>query len=225
MERAAELGKLGVRPASSLTAPLAGLGTDRAIPVLPALRHLLPQQCLVRGSTIAIGTGVGATSLLFGLIAEATTRGSWAAVVGLAGLGWAAAADDGVALERVALVPHPGTELLAVTATLLDGFDIVVVSCEGTLAPAIAEQLSARARKAGSVLVSMSAWPNASVTLSTQESQWLTRGRLRCRKLTVSVRGRGSASRPTEKEVWLPDDPPFRATLPEPPARHLKAVS
>jgi hypothetical protein len=146
-------------------------------------------------------------------------------VVGLPGLGWAAAAHAGVVLEQMALVPHPGTETLAVTATLLDGFDVVVVAYEGGLAPAVSEQLSARARKAGSVLISMSAWPNPNMTLTTRDSYWLTRGRLRCRKLKVSVRGRGSASRPAEEEVWLPDDPPFRATLPEPPARHLKAVS
>ena len=39
-----------------------------------------------------------------------------------------AAAEAGVALERLALVPYPGADLMAVAAALLDGLDLVAVA-------------------------------------------------------------------------------------------------
>ncbi|WP_063825182.1 hypothetical protein [Catelliglobosispora koreensis] len=210
MGAVAELGKWGVSPASSLTAPTEGLGTDRAIPVLAELRDLLPYRGLARGSTISVA-GIGATSLMFALLAEATTRGSWAALVALPGLGLAAAKATGVALERIAVVPNPGPDTLSVAATLLDGFDLVVVGVHGGITASAASQMSARARKAGSVLVTLGEWPGANMTVACRDARWLSRGRLRCRELTVRLTGRGGAARPNEKRIWLPDDPTFRA--------------
>src|SRR5687768_13037970 len=96
-------------------------GVERSLPVGAALRPLLPGGCLRRGSTVAIsfsGAG-GATSVLFALLAEASAAGSWCAVVGLPRLGLVAAAEAGVALPRLALVPHPGPDWVDAVGALL----------------------------------------------------------------------------------------------------------
>ena len=69
----------------------------------------------------------GSITVLLALLAEATEQGLWAAVVGMPELGLLAAAELGVAIERVAVVPKPGAEFGAVVAALLDGMDIVAV--------------------------------------------------------------------------------------------------
>src|SRR5436305_1103558 len=82
--------------------------------------------------------------------------GSWAAVVGMPDLGLLAAAELGVVLHRLVLVPRPGTELGAVVAALLDGVDLVVVATDGiallrSRGAGLARRLSARARHRGAV--------------------------------------------------------------------------
>ena len=72
---------------------------------------------------MAVAAGPAATSLLLALLAEASAGGAWAGVVGRPDLGLVAAAEAGIALERLALVPYPGADLVAVTAALLDGLD------------------------------------------------------------------------------------------------------
>ena len=83
------------------------LAVERTLPVLPALADLLPDG-LRRGSSIGV-SGPGSRSLVLALIAEATSSGSWAAVVGDPDLGLVAAAEVGVALERLAMdvAPEP----------------------------------------------------------------------------------------------------------------------
>lgn len=78
----------------------------RVLPVRADLAALLPAGGLPRGTTIAVD---GSTALLLTLLATATARGSWAAVVGMPSLGLLAASEIGVALCRLALVLAPGT--------------------------------------------------------------------------------------------------------------------
>lgn len=178
--------------------------TGRVLPVIPALAGLLPAAGLRRGNTVAVH---GGTSLLLALLAEATAAGSWAAVVGMPSLGLAAAAEYGVDLGRVALVPRPGAELPAVVAALLDGVDLVAVHSE-TVQTAVARRLSARARHRGAVLLSFGAWPGADVELSCRYSAWAGLeggyGHLREREVTVRARGRGAAARPVTVSLALP---------------------
>jgi hypothetical protein len=205
--------ELGVKPASALTAAVAGRGTDRFIAVEPSLRGLLPDG-LPRGSTVAVtGKAAGRTSLLLGLLARPSQAGSWCAVVGLPRLSLAAGVWAGVDERRLALVPEPGPDAAAVTATLLDGFDLVATSLPDGLSPALYTQLAARARNEGSVLLALSPWPGANLSLSVEDGIWFGRGRLRCRRLTVSVAGRGAAGRPRLEQVWAPTDPDVQNTL------------
>jgi hypothetical protein len=178
--------------------------TGRVLPVVPALAGLLPDAGLRRGSTVAVH---GGTSLLLALLAEATAQGAWAAVAGLPSLGLAAAAEYGVDLARLALVPRPGAELPAVIAALLDGVDLVAVHAE-TVQAAVARRLSARARHRGAVLLAVGAWPGADVQLSCHREPWSGAeegyGHLRERRVVVRAHGRGAAARPLSAELHLP---------------------
>jgi hypothetical protein len=228
-----------VRPAGAYADQTDPAG--RVLPVLPELRRLLPWGGLRRGATVAIATGdpapaghasaghasaghaavghaavrpaFGATSVLLALLAAASADGSWCAVVGMPALGARAAAEIGVALDRLALVPHPGTEWPGVVAALLDGFDVVVAAPPGPVGAPIANRLAARARQRGSVLVPYGRWPGADVVLSAVGCRWhglgQGRGRLRQQELVVSAVGRGAAARVRRATLWLPGgDPP-----------------
>lgn len=214
-----------VKRASELGADVAGLGADRVLPVLPDLQDLFPGAGLRRGSTVAISTGQGATTLLLAMLAATSQAGSWCAVVGMPQLGLVAANEIGVSLERLALVPHPGPQWTNVVSVLLDGFDAVVVAPAGQVAASVRAQLAARARQRGSVLIPFGRWDGADVTLEPERSVWhglgKGRGRLRNRELTVCARGRGASARPRRTTFWLPGPAPSSAPA---PVRHLRAV-
>ncbi|SCL18287.1 hypothetical protein GA0074692_0363 [Micromonospora pallida] len=199
-----------VRPASASDPA----GVQRVLPVLPELTGLLPNRGLRRGSTVSVAAGQprrsGGTSLMLALLAEASRAGSWCAVVGVPAFGAVAAAEAGIALDRLALVPHPGPEWPTVVAALIDGVDVVVAAVPATVSASVASRLAARARQRGSVLVPYGRWAGADVTLQVVRGTWEGigpgRGRLRRREVTVSARGRGAAARPKEITVWLPGD-------------------
>lgn len=206
-----------VRPAS---APADPTGVAGVLPVAPALARVLPWGGLRRGSTVAVapGSAPGATSLLYALLADATAAGAWCAVVGRPDLGLAAAAEAGVALERLALVPAPGADWVGVVAALLDGVDIVVAATPGPVSATTCGRLAARARQRGSILVPFGQWAGVDLTLSVDGGQWFGlgagRGRLRRRDLTVAAAGRGGAARPRRTTLYLGDTPEPIATTP-----------
>jgi len=199
---------LGVRPAAEP-------GADgRLLPVVPPLAELLPAGGLRRGSTVAVAAGTGATSLLTAVLARASAAGAWAAVVGRPELGLVAAAEAGVALERLALVPYPGADLVAVAAALLDGLDLVAVAVPDQGVPAAdRRRLAARARQRGAVLLPLGPWPGADVELNCAHVQWQGvggraeggAGRLCARRVHVQLRGRGVAPGGRGTGMSLPD--------------------
>jgi hypothetical protein len=184
----------------------------QVLPVSAELADLLPQHGLRRGSTVVVR---GSTALLLALLAEATTAGSWAAIVGMPDLGLVAAAELGVAVQRLALIPNPGNNFPDVVAALLDGMDLVVVvpnpprtSAAARSAPMLARRLSARARHRKSVLIVVGAWPGADLELTCANTKWSGlgngSGHLTTREATIRVSGRGTASRPTTHRRTLP---------------------
>ncbi|OLF13634.1 hypothetical protein BU204_26575 [Actinophytocola xanthii] len=182
-------------------------GRARVLPVLPDLADLFPWGGLRRGSTVAVR---GSTSLLLALLAAPTATGSWAAVVGMPHLGIVAADELGVAVDRLALVRHPGTHLPAVVAALLDGMDLVVAP-RGRLTEAQARRLSARARHRGAVLLTTGPWPAVDLELRRARTRWSGLGEghgyLAARELTVQAHGRGSAARPARATLTYPARP------------------
>lgn len=192
---------------------MAGTGADRMLPLPDEFSDLFPGGGLRRGSTVAISAGQGATTLMLATLAAASRAGSWCAVVGMPQLGLVAADEMGVALDRLALVPHPGPQWTNVVSVLLDGFDVVAVAPAGQVAASVRTQLSARTRQRGGVLIPYGAWDGADMTLSAESSVWHGldpgRGRLRARELTVLARGRGAAARPRRVTFWMPGPAPI----------------
>ncbi|WP_431838199.1 hypothetical protein [Cellulomonas sp. Y8] len=180
--------------------------TDRPpLAVPPALAPLLPDG-LRRGSTTAV---LGSTSLVLAMVAAAcTAREAWAAVVGQPSLGLLAAAQTGVALERLAVVPQPGVDAPTVVAALLDGIDVVVVGPGTHLADADRRRLMARARDRGSVLLATAPWPGAGTVLTVEGGRWTGvgegDGRLRAHEVQITRTGRGSAGQAQDLRVVLP---------------------
>ena len=103
------------------------LTDEQRLPAAPALEAVLPGGGVRRGSVVGL-EGPGSTSLLWSLLAPPTEAGSWAVLVGLPAVGLLAAADAGVALERLAVVAPPGGSWATVLGALLDGFDLVVAA-------------------------------------------------------------------------------------------------
>jgi hypothetical protein len=169
------------------------LAGERVLPVAEALRSLLPEGGLRRGSTVAVSRS---TSLVLSLVAEATVAGSWTAFVGMPWVGVVAAAESGVDLERVAFVPRPPRERWAdVVAALVDGVDIVVVHGRGD------RRLSTRVRERGGVLIVSDPVRDvpADVRLEVVERSWRGlgwgHGHLEACEVAVATSGRGAASR------------------------------
>jgi hypothetical protein len=190
------------------------LAHELVVPVLPALAGLVsgaaPGAGLARGSVVHVD-GVAAPSLALALVAGPSAAGSWTAVVGCPDLGLVAAAEAGVALDRLALVaePAPG-EWAAVVAALVGAVDVVVVSPTHRVAAGDARRLAARARERGTILVQLTSSPvEADLHLTGVEARWQGLGRghghLRARRLVVEAGGRRRAARVRRVELWLPD--------------------
>ena len=192
------------------------LAVDRALPVLEALAGLLPDG-LRRGITVGV-SGTGARSVALALIARATGTGSWAVVVGDGDLGLAAAAEIGVALERLVVVdaPDPG-QWAPVVATFVGAVDLVLVSPGHRPSVGDVRRLAARCRERGSVLVHLSpgvdhpvdGWPGRlDLRFSVDEVGWGgldgERDRLRSRRMDVSVGGRGLPTEGRRDALLLP---------------------
>ncbi|WP_199199148.1 hypothetical protein [Amycolatopsis sp. CA-128772] len=213
----------GVGTAAQLREP----GPDaELLAVLPPLAALLPGGGLRRGSTVAVR---GARSLVLALLAAATRNGSWAAVTGLPDLGLAAAAELGVDLERIALVPDPGAELVPVVSALVDGFDVVVLGPARGLAPETARRLAGRVRNRGTVLLAAGPWPGADLELQVSGRRWhgLTQdgyGHLKSREVLATSRGRGAAARPRTVPLQLPGPEGALAGGAAPPRRLVEVA-
>ncbi|MFJ7216558.1 hypothetical protein [Amycolatopsis sp. NPDC098790] len=153
----------------------------------------------------------GSAALVLALLAEATQAGSWAAITGMPDLGVAAAAELGVDLDRLALIPDPGAELVAVLSALIDGFDLVVLGpvAPHGVQPQLARRLAGRVRNRGAVLLSTTPWPGADLDLTVSQRRWhgITpdgSGYLQSRELVAISRGRGAATRRRTAPLLLP---------------------
>lgn len=186
-----------------------GMRSAPPLPVVAALDSLLPGG-LRRGSTVTVS---GSVSLLLALLGAASAGGAWCALVGFPRISAEAAAEYGVDLSRLALVPEPGTGWTTAVGALLDAVDIVAARPPGGrgLAPADVRRLAARARSKDAVLVPYvfaAGWPGADVRLHAHDGVWagigVGDGRLRARQVEVTASGRGQAARTHTVSLWLP---------------------
>ena len=194
-----------LRPATSLPVPGGRPRTDDVLPVLEPLDALFPYGGLARGSVVAVDS----PALGLAIVARASQRGAWCAVAGLPSLGAAAAGEIGCDLTRFVIVPAPGDQWAAATATLLDGIELVLVVPPKTARSADVRRLAARVRERRAVLVSIGSWPEqADLKLRIEGSEWAGLdagyGRLAARRCAISASGRGAAARERRITTWLP---------------------
>jgi hypothetical protein len=202
---ASVLQRVPVVPASMLGKRLDVPGGRPPFPVAEPLAPLLPGGGLRRGSVVAVH---GSMALLLALLSVATAQGVWAAVVGVGDLGVLAAAEAGVVVQRLALVPRPGSDPAPVAAALLDGVGLVALAGADRMSPGARRSLVARARQRGSVLLPLGRWPGAEVELDCRAEAWYGAeagyGRLSSREVVVRAVGRGAAVRPRTARLLLP---------------------
>ncbi len=175
------------------------------LPVLPALRELLPDGGLRRGCVVTTG-GWGLLSLA--LAADAVTAGAWCAVAGVPHAGIAAAANSGLDPARLLLIDDLGQNWPQVVASLLDGCDLVLLRPPEDPSAQTRRKLEAIVRRHGAVLLVAGEWDGAQARLRVVASEWIGigwgHGRLRARRVQVVADGRGGWSRPTSRWLWLP---------------------
>ncbi len=194
------------------------LAREQVLPVAHLFVDLLPGGALRRGTALSV-QGDAAVSLALRLVAEASEAGSWTAAVGLPSLGLAAAAELGVVLERLVLVPdlEPG-QWGPVVAALVGAVDCLLVAPPYRLTPTAARRLGSRLRERGSVIVVVDQAhdPDAhrpghglpvdlSLTSRTQRWEGLGQGHghLRARQVAVEAEGRRAAARRRHDTFWL----------------------
>jgi len=174
-----------------------GAARRGALPVADAVREVAPEG-LPRGGVVTV---TGSTSVLLALAGQASRDGEWVAWVGMPHVGVLAAVRHGIDLSRLVLVPHPGTHTPAVIAACVEGMGVVVAGPQLPLSAAQQRRLASRVKVRGTVLLSASPWPGARLEVEVTQMRWqglgAGEGRLRERRMAVTVRERGHSDRHT----------------------------
>ncbi|MGN6414121.1 hypothetical protein [Flexivirga sp.] len=140
-----------------------------SVPVHPALTELFPRG--LRAG--AVYTLQGSMSAALALLAGPSLAGSWCGVVGLPDLGIEAAAEWGVRLDRLALVPQVSPDdWTSVVASLVEVTALVVATAPEHLSGGEVSRLLARLRTSGSTLVVLGDWPRAAAALTGRITRW-----------------------------------------------------
>lgn len=194
-----------VRSGRDITRGSGVLSDADLLPVLPALRELLPFGALQRGSVVAAGDW---SMLCMALAAGPVASGAWCAAAGIAEFGVVAAADAGLDPAQLLLVPDLGPNWAQVVASLLDGCDLVLLRPPDRPSAQVRRRLEAAVRRYGGVLLVVGAWEGAQVRLRVTSQAWtgigVGHGRLRGRRVRVVADGRGEWSRAQSRWLWLP---------------------
>jgi hypothetical protein len=148
---------------------------QKLLPLDPAYSSLLPEQGLQTGTAYTVSPS---PSLILSLLAAASGKGLWCAVVGMPTLGVEAAAAFGIALPRLILVPDPGDRWLAATSALAEVVPLIAVQPGSRARDTDVARLSARLRDRGSTLLvtespASGAWPQSEGSIRLHDQQWL----------------------------------------------------
>jgi hypothetical protein len=218
--------RLGLSLASELVADQAPLTRETAVrapayAVTDDIAALLPQGKL-SGQVAVPAQRLGATALLWRLLAGPSSAHLWCAVVGTDDLYPLAATAAGADLDRIAFV-NPGAEQLSsAIGALLEGVPVIVASTRG-LTPRQLQRTAARARRSGSTVIwREGATPVAGVDarLVPTRCEWIGlrpntgrrwgAGRLHSCRIQVAATWRGRAGA-VRAELWpygtRPDQP------------------
>ncbi|MEU8514446.1 hypothetical protein AB0C76_23055 [Kitasatospora sp. NPDC048722] len=203
-------GRAALRPVVPTAAPTEATAAERGLlPVVPALRDLLPEGGLRRGTAVSVAGGD--TGLLLALAAGAKDiGGGWAAAVGLPDLGLAAAEGYGLDLRRLLVADDPGPHWAEVVSVLAGAVELVMLRPDGPVPPRLAARLAAVLRRSGCVLLVAGPWPGAALRLGVRSGRWFGLGdgygQLAGRQVEVVAEGRGSATPGRTARLWLPDE-------------------
>jgi len=189
-------------------------GSSSMLAVAGPLGELFPEGGIPKGAFLGVTAASGGFSVALTLAGEVTKSRGWVAVCGLASLGLAAAEELGVDLERLVMVPSPGSRWVDVMAALIDGFDMVLTSPCSSVSREMARRLAARARQRGSVVVLMDPadWPESpdfvvTVLSSNWEGPEGGYGCLGGRRMDIRLAGRRARGRSLRRTLWLPPSP------------------
>ena len=110
----------------------------------------------------------GSTTLLLAALALRQGATGWCGVIGGDELGWCAATEVGLDLNRVLTVPAPlldDASILTVTSTLLDGVDTLLIGTTVAkgLRPQHRRRLLSRARERGHLILTPARWEGARI--------------------------------------------------------------
>ena len=176
-----------------------GVPAGRELAALPGLASL-PR--LRTGSAYAVDNA----SLALALLSGPSQAGEWIGVVGIPELGYESAAELGVDLSRVIVVPEPGSHWLSVVAGLAEITGVVLVRPAGPVSAGQAEKLRSRLRLKGAALLSWGTWPRTEASFSLRSSHWVGLGdgygHLTSRLAEVDITRPGRS--PQSLELWLP---------------------
>lgn len=108
----------------------------------------------------------GSATLLLAVLALRQGSSGWCGVIGGDDLGWCAATEIGLDLNRVLSVPRSTLDdasTLTVASTLLDGVDALLIGASSTerLRPQHRRRLLARARERGRLILTPAPWEGA----------------------------------------------------------------
>ncbi len=188
---------------------------ERVLAVPECLSSLCPQGGIPRGWSVG-HQGPGARSLALAVLAAALGSEGWAAVVGAGDVGWWAATEMGVRLDRVIVVePPPRGQWSATVAALLGSVEIVVLDGAVAVGPRDARRLQTRAREQETTLLHLpngarqSEWPGSfdlrfEVTPEAWEGIGQGYGHLQARRASVVAAGRRAGLRSASVSIWLP---------------------
>jgi hypothetical protein len=228
------LTEVGRSESLRLVAEQPSVRADEAIiEVSKPLEAMLPHGGLQRGATLHLN-GPASYSLMLSLLAVPTRQGKWAVVVGDGDVGLSAAADLGVALERLVLVEQPPrSAFLTVLGACIGAFDLVVIDPGRLNEVGGGRRLRARARERGTVLVQLGGtkpvWgEGAEIELTATTQRWdglgVGHGHLSARQVNVATQGRRNGARGWTTSLWMPDhDGELRSVTEDPNGAHAGA--
>ena len=159
---------LTVQRALSSTSSSALLGASADSPQAGSSASPAPPTVLSACQDSGVLTLHGSATLLLAALALRQGATGWCGVIGGDELGWCAATEVGLDLNRVLTIPAPlldDASTLTVTSTLLDGVDTLLIGAtiaEG-LRPQHRRRLLSRARERGHLILTPARWEGARI--------------------------------------------------------------
>ena len=159
---------LTVQRALSSASTSALLSTSAGSPQAGSSAFPAPPAALSACQDSGVLTLRGSTTLLLAALALRQGATGWCGIIGGDELGWCAATEVGLDLNRVLAVPAPlldDASTLTVTSTLLDGVDTLLIGAaiaEG-LRPQHRRRLLSRARERGHLILTPARWEGARI--------------------------------------------------------------